>query len=99
MILPSPAHHHVHHRSHPDHVDKNFAFLVPVWDVIFKTYCMPADNRDVKFGIGEGKAAELTTCLRLYLIPFRDAWRIIREDFRRFRQPREAPPVPADLAS
>lgn len=97
MILPSPAHHHVHHSYHPDHIDKNFAFLFPIWDVIFKTYCMPADNRDVKFGIGEGKAAELTSCTRLYFIPFRDAWRIIRDDFRRMRRPQDADaPVPAD---
>lgn len=53
MIFPSPAHHHVHHSCHPDHIDKNFAFTLPIWDVIFKTYHMPEDNRDVKFGIGE----------------------------------------------
>ncbi len=60
MVLPSPAHHHVHHSCHPDHIDKNFAFMFPVWDVIFRTYHLPEDNRDVKFGIGEGKAAELS---------------------------------------
>ncbi|MEM9499967.1 MAG: sterol desaturase family protein, partial [Pseudomonadota bacterium] len=40
MIFPSPAHHHVHHSYHPDHIDKNFAFMLPVWDVIFGTYHM-----------------------------------------------------------
>ncbi|WP_295313775.1 sterol desaturase family protein [Roseobacter sp.] len=78
MIFPSPAHHHVHHSSHPDHLDKNFAFMFPVWDVVFRTYHMPEDNRDVKFGIGEGNAEDLTSCLRLYWVPFRDAWRVIR---------------------
>lgn len=29
MIFPSPAHHHVHHSFHPDHIDKNFAFMFP----------------------------------------------------------------------
>ena len=92
MVLPSPAHHHVHHSCHPDHIDKNFAFMFPVWDVIFGTYTLPEDNRDVKFGIGEGKAAELSTCLQLYLIPFRDAWRVIR---RRLRRPAAKPaPLP-----
>jgi sterol desaturase/sphingolipid hydroxylase (fatty acid hydroxylase superfamily) len=90
MVLPSPAHHHVHHSCHPDHIDKNFAFMFPVWDVIFKTYCMPADNRDVKFGIGEGKAAELTSCTRLYFIPFRDAFRIARIQIRRLARARRA---------
>jgi hypothetical protein len=46
--------------------------------VIFRTYHLPEDNRDVKFGIGEGKADELGSCLQLYFIPFRDAWRLIR---------------------
>ena len=88
MVLPFPAHHHVHHSCHPDHIDKNFAFMFPVWDVIFGTYTLPEDNRDVKFGIGEGKAAELQSCLQLYLIPFRDAWRVIR---RRLRRPAAKP--------
>jgi sterol desaturase/sphingolipid hydroxylase (fatty acid hydroxylase superfamily) len=77
MIFPSPAHHHVHHSYHPDHIDKNFAFMFPIWDVIFKTYHMPEDNRDVKFGIGEGNADELTSCLRLYWVPVRDAIRVL----------------------
>lgn len=78
MIFPSPAHHHVHHSSHPEHLDKNFAFMFPVWDVIFKTYHMPEDNRDVKFGIGDGNSEELTSCIRLYWVPFRDAFRVMR---------------------
>lgn len=77
MIFPSPAHHHVHHSSHPDHIDKNFAFMFPIWDVVFKTYEMPEDDRDVKFGIGEGNAEELNTCARLYWVPFRDAYRVV----------------------
>jgi sterol desaturase/sphingolipid hydroxylase (fatty acid hydroxylase superfamily) len=78
MIFPSPAHHHVHHSCHPDHLDKNFAFMFPIWDVIFRTYHMPKDNRDVKFGIGDGNAEDLTSCTRLYWVPFRDAARIMK---------------------
>ncbi len=102
MILPSPAHHHIHHSCHPDHIDKNFAFLFPVWDVIFRTYTLPEDNRDVKFGIGEGKANELRTCLQLYLIPFRDACRLIRRracrDARRLPSPRTGATPPRNAA-
>lgn len=77
MILPSPAHHHVHHSAHPDHLDKNFAFMFPIWNVIFRTYHMPEDNRDVRFGTVED-TSELNSCLRLYWVPFRDAWRLFR---------------------
>ncbi len=78
-VFPSPAHHHVHHSCHPDHLDKNFAFMFPVWDVLFDTYVMPKDNRGVKFGVTEkDNGHELNTCMKLYFVPFRDAWGLLR---------------------
>lgn len=77
-VFPSPAHHHVHHSKHPDHIDKNFAFFLPVWDVIFGTYHMPEDNRDVEFGVPEEQGRDLDTVWRLYWVPFRDAYRELR---------------------
>ncbi len=91
MVFPSPAHHHVHHSCHPDHIDKNFAFVFPVWDVIFKTYIVPEDNRDVKFGLGGDQAKELTSCMKLYYIPVRDAFRLFRK--------RATPEKPVDQPS
>lgn len=81
-VLGSPAHHQVHHSRHPDHLDKNFAFMLPIWDVLFNTYEMPEDNRDVEFGI-VADASELNSCLNLYLIPFRDAYRILNSDHKK----------------
>lgn len=77
IAFPSPAHHHVHHSRHPDHIDKNFAFMSPVWDVIFGTYVMPEDNRDVEFGVTEGDDEGLDSVLGLYWVPFRDAYRVL----------------------
>lgn len=78
-VFPSPAHHHVHHSCHPDHLDKNFAFMFPFWDVVFGTYVMPEDNRDVKFGVTEkDNGLRLDSCLKLYVLPFQDAWRLFR---------------------
>lgn len=76
-VFGSPAHHHVHHSRHPDHIDKNFAFIFPLWDAIFGTYLMPEDNRDVEFGITEGDDEGLDSILGLFLIPFRDAYRVL----------------------
>lgn len=90
MIFPSPAHHQVHHSCHPDHLDKNFAFLFPIWDVLFGCYVMPEDNRDVKFGVTEkDRGHELTSCLRLYFVPFADAWRLLKG------KPKDAAPMTA----
>jgi sterol desaturase/sphingolipid hydroxylase (fatty acid hydroxylase superfamily) len=75
-VFPSPAHHHVHHSCHPDHIDKNFAFMFPVWDVVFGTYTMPDDNKDVQFGVPEEQGRNLDGVLNLYLVPFRDAFRL-----------------------
>ncbi|EAQ25479.1 MULTISPECIES: sterol desaturase family protein [unclassified Roseovarius] len=74
-VFPSPAHHHVHHSCHPDHIDKNFAFMFPVWDVIFNTYELPEDNRDVRFGVAGMNPEELNSCAKLYLVPFRNVIR------------------------
>ncbi len=79
-ILGSPAHHQVHHSYHPKHIDKNFAFLFPVWDLIFGTWEMPEDNRDVKFGIND-KDDEYKTCLGLYFLPIKDAYKLIKRKY------------------
>ena len=70
MVFGSPAHHQVHHSCHPDHIDKNFAFMFPVWDVIFGTYVMPDDERDIRFGLGTSEEREYRSCLSLYFLPF-----------------------------
>ena len=76
-VFGSPAHHQVHHSRHPDHLDKNFGFMFPIWDILFGTYEMPETNCDVEFGIVED-SSDLNSCVNLYLIPFRDAYRLYR---------------------
>jgi sterol desaturase/sphingolipid hydroxylase (fatty acid hydroxylase superfamily) len=70
-IFGSPAHHQVHHSFHPDHIDRNFAFMFPFWDVLFGTYCLPRTNEQVRFGLGTGEEGEYSSCWRLYSLPFR----------------------------
>ena len=83
MVFPSPAHHHVHHSCHPDHIDKNFAFMFPLWDVLFRTYHLPDTDKDVKFGISETYESEFNSCLQLYFVPFRNAYSLVRRSLRR----------------
>lgn len=87
-VFPSSAHHHVHHSCHPDHLDKNFAFMFPFWDILFGTYVMPEDNRDVKFGVTEkDRGHELDSCLKLYFVPLKDAWRVLTQTKRKIAKP------------
>lgn len=84
-VFPSPAHHHVHHSCHPKHIDKNFAFMFPLWDVIFGTYELPEDNRDVKFGVAGMSQEEMDSCVKLYLVPFKNAFRRLQQQNKRKR--------------
>ena len=82
-VFGSPAHHQVHHSCHPDHIDKNFAFIFPIWDVVFGTMCLPKDNRDVKYGLGTGEEGDYRSCLGLYVVPIRKAAKRIAGTFTR----------------
>ena len=72
MAFASPAHHHIHHSCHPDQIDKNFAFVFPVWDVLFGTYRLPETNEDVRFGLADNDTREFRSCLGIYFIPFKN---------------------------
>jgi sterol desaturase/sphingolipid hydroxylase (fatty acid hydroxylase superfamily) len=37
-VLSSPQSHRIHHSNLPEHRDKNFATMLPLWDIVFGTY-------------------------------------------------------------
>ncbi len=82
MVFASPAHHQIHHSYHPDHLDKNFAFIFPFWDVLFRTYQMPETNEDVRFGISKHYDNEYKSCLGIILIPFRNAYLLMSDKLK-----------------
>lgn len=52
---------------------------------------MPDDNRDVKYGVTEkDRGHELNSCVKLYALPFRDAWRLLTR-----KRPKAPAPDPA----
>ncbi len=40
-VIASPRYHRWHHADHPEAINKNFANIFPIWDVVFKTYYCP----------------------------------------------------------
>ena len=42
LFYCSPQVHRIHHSCLPQHFDRNFAFILPLWDVLFGTYYAPA---------------------------------------------------------
>jgi sterol desaturase/sphingolipid hydroxylase (fatty acid hydroxylase superfamily) len=50
FVLASPAFHRWHHTSDEQGLDKNFAGLFPVWDLVFGTFYLPAEQ-PTAFGV------------------------------------------------
>lgn len=46
-----PQNHRIHHSLEPQHIDKNFAFVFPIWDVIFGTYVHPRKGEFPQTGV------------------------------------------------
>lgn len=49
-VVVSPRFHRWHHTDEANARDKNFAGLLPLWDVLFGTYYMPKDRIPEQFG-------------------------------------------------
>jgi sterol desaturase/sphingolipid hydroxylase (fatty acid hydroxylase superfamily) len=52
-VISTPVFHRWHHSKDPEAIDKNFAGLLPIWDILFGTYYMPRDRMPCDFGVPE----------------------------------------------
>ena len=50
-IVMTPEFHHWHHEVSPEAHLSNYSTFLPVWDIIFRTYRMPRDQRPQHYGI------------------------------------------------
>ena len=50
-VIASPTFHRWHHTSEDAGLDKNFAGLFPIWDLVFGTFYMPAGKQPEQFGV------------------------------------------------
>ena len=67
-LLASPRFHRWHHTDEANARDKNFAGLLPIWDILFGTYYMPSDRLPHQFGTASPVPAGL---IGQILFPFR----------------------------
>ncbi len=72
-VIASPTFHRWHHTSEDEGLDKNFAGLFPVLDVIFGTFYMPAGQQPQRFGLKDEVVPE--GLLGQLAYPFRRAAR------------------------
>jgi sterol desaturase/sphingolipid hydroxylase (fatty acid hydroxylase superfamily) len=66
-----PAHHQIHHSKSLAHRNRNMAFMFPIWDVIFGTFCVPKTPGNLEFGLGDGTEGEYRSFLTIYMLPFK----------------------------
>jgi sterol desaturase/sphingolipid hydroxylase (fatty acid hydroxylase superfamily) len=57
-LAASPKFHRSHHTSEDEGLDKNFAGLLPVFDILFGTYYMPRGRLPERFGLKDENVPE-----------------------------------------
>lgn len=77
-LVISPAQHQIHHSRAEAHRNLNFGSQFAIWDWLFGTLYLTKKQETVEFGIEKEDTERLQTVARLYLIPFADAWQVVR---------------------
>jgi sterol desaturase/sphingolipid hydroxylase (fatty acid hydroxylase superfamily) len=57
-VIATPLFHRWHHTSEDEALDKNFAGLLPLWDVLFGTLYLPEGKRPTHFGTHDHSVPE-----------------------------------------
>jgi sterol desaturase/sphingolipid hydroxylase (fatty acid hydroxylase superfamily) len=71
----SPQWHRIHHSKLPEHLNKNFAGLLPLWDILFKTAWIPEPGEYPPTGLAP---TEKVSLLESVIWPFRHYARVRR---------------------
>jgi len=87
-VIASPVFHRWHHSRDREAWDKNFAGLLPLWDIIFRTYYMPKHRYPENFGICEPMPQSY---LGQFWAPFRSILRREKKSIRPENQPSRNP--------
>jgi len=69
-----PQLHRLHHSRLERHTDCNFAAALPLWDLLFGTYCHPAQAEYPSTGLASGETAD--SFWKANLLPFTGWWRL-----------------------
>lgn len=67
-IVMTPEFHHWHHELRHEAHNTNFSIFLPIWDIIFRTYRMPRDQRPEHYGISTEMPNGI---MRQLMFPFR----------------------------
>jgi sterol desaturase/sphingolipid hydroxylase (fatty acid hydroxylase superfamily) len=85
-LFISPAQHQIHHSSEQRHWNRNYGFILGIWDWMFRCHYVPVEKEEFTLGIGE-ETHEFNSVKALYLLPFRKNWSRLRKLWH--KQPHE----------
>ena len=54
-LVTTPSYHRLHHSADPEHYNRNYAFILPILDVVFGSYRPARPDEWSKVGLGEGQ--------------------------------------------
>lgn len=57
-VIATPIFHRWHHTREDEAIDKNFAGLLPLWDILFGTFYMPLGKVPTEFGVHDDSVPE-----------------------------------------
>lgn len=89
-VFVSPAMHQVHHSSERRHFDCNFANFFSFWDWIFGTLYLPRGQEKFSYGISNNEHLEFNSVWNLYIVPFKNAYRLLRGQTSAKQKPQES---------
>jgi sterol desaturase/sphingolipid hydroxylase (fatty acid hydroxylase superfamily) len=72
VVIATPVFHRWHHSRQAEAMDKNFAGLFPIWDILFGTYYMPRGKMPEDFGVSGDFPQDMP---RQLWEPVRNLWR------------------------
>lgn len=75
-VLCSPQLHRLHHSIRPEHRDRNFAAIFPVYDMLFGTYVSPTRGDVPATGLSSGE--KVTGIWQANVLPFADWTQALR---------------------
>lgn len=77
-LLISPAQHQIHHSNKPIHFDKNFGFMFSFWDRALGSLYLTPQFEKIEFGIGGGEDQHYESLPKLYVLPFKKSYQLLK---------------------
>jgi sterol desaturase/sphingolipid hydroxylase (fatty acid hydroxylase superfamily) len=94
-VVSTPQTHRIHHSKLPEHMNKNFATALPLWDILFGTYYHPKEDEWPSIGV---TGVTVTSLWQAIALPF-VSWGKMFHEVRLVGDPTAAHDASGDVAA